>query len=280
MPPSQDRHARQIVQNATDYKTFQAPDRSDAFSMDGALLDVLVSDGWSVYLRQLRFDRQCRLQPTGGRHLFSTSALLDDAENHRSHWVIGTGDFSRIPVAYSWIANQFGGAYGSYLARPYGLMLAFDSTNVWGVRRVYRRNGYVLFHQMQQPFTPDEPPRPDFQPKRPDVKLPPWTWSTALPLHPRAIVRAGNVLVLGGTPLPEPPLADSDELAACYERRRGGRLYVASTENGQHAATLTLPAPPVWDGLAVADRRLVIAAADGIVRCFGPASDDKCESKP
>lgn len=28
------------------------------------------------------------------------SSWLDGAENHRSHWVFGTGDFSRLPVAY------------------------------------------------------------------------------------------------------------------------------------------------------------------------------------
>ncbi|NOX56936.1 MAG: PQQ-binding-like beta-propeller repeat protein [Planctomycetes bacterium] len=276
-PPRQDSHAQQIVQNATDYKTFLAPDRSDAFSMGGALLDVLVSDGRSVYLRQLRFDRQCRLQPTGGRHLFSTSSLLDDAENHRSHWVIGTGDFSRIPVAYSWIANQFQGAYGSYLARPYGLMLAFDKRNVWGVRRVYRKNGYLLFHQDRQPFAAEEQSRRDFQPKTPDVKLPAWSWSTDLPIHPRAIVRAGDFIVLGGTPLPEQPLADLEELAACYAGRRGGRLHVASAENGRTVAQFALPAPPVWDGMAVADRRLFFAATDGVVRCLAAASDGKSD---
>ena len=33
-------------------------------------------------------------QEHAGRHLLSTSSLLDDAEVHRSHWVLGTGDFT------------------------------------------------------------------------------------------------------------------------------------------------------------------------------------------
>ena len=84
-----------------------APDRSDSFSMAGGTLsDVLVSDGTNVYLHQVKFNAKLERQGYMSRHLFSTSSLLDDAENHRSHWVLGTGDFSRVPVAYSWIVDR------------------------------------------------------------------------------------------------------------------------------------------------------------------------------
>ncbi|MHC4166263.1 MAG: outer membrane protein assembly factor BamB family protein, partial [Planctomycetota bacterium] len=126
---------QKIDQNATDGKTFTAPDKSDAFSMEGVTTDVLVSDGSSIFMRHLRFDRQCVRQPELSRHLFSTSTLLDDAENHRSHWVLGTGDFSRIGVAYSWIANRRGGRKDVHLAVPYGIVLTFDDDTVWGVSR-------------------------------------------------------------------------------------------------------------------------------------------------
>ena len=50
--------ARQsITQNAVDFKTQQAADRSDAFSMAGNLSDILVADEDAVYLRHMKFDK-------------------------------------------------------------------------------------------------------------------------------------------------------------------------------------------------------------------------------
>ena len=46
-------HSRGWSQNKTDYKTFEAPDKSDGFSIgEGATSDVLVSDGRNVFMRQ------------------------------------------------------------------------------------------------------------------------------------------------------------------------------------------------------------------------------------
>ncbi|MHC4404926.1 MAG: outer membrane protein assembly factor BamB family protein, partial [Planctomycetota bacterium] len=102
-------HETRIDQNLTDYKTFLAPDRSDAFSMaGGSVSDVLVSNGNDVFLHHVRFSAKLEKRDDMSRHLFSTSSLLDGAESHRSHWVLGTGDFSRVPVAYSWIVNRPG----------------------------------------------------------------------------------------------------------------------------------------------------------------------------
>jgi len=195
-----------IAQNTFDDKTALAADKSDSFSMaGGATTDVLVSDGESVYLRQMRFDRQFRRQAKSGPHLLSTSRLLDGAENHRSHWVLGTGDFSRIPVAYSWIANSPRSRWGVRLAVPYGLLLAFDSKTVWGTRRW---RGYTLF---AEPNTPAGP-RPDFQPAPKGKDTRAWAWSVGLRVRPRALLRAGRVLFVAGMPMR--PGADA---AAAFE---------------------------------------------------------------
>ncbi|MHC4583419.1 MAG: outer membrane protein assembly factor BamB family protein, partial [Planctomycetota bacterium] len=152
--------SKKLTQNATDTKTFQAPDLSDAFSMKGGTTtDVLVSDGESIYLRTFRFNRKCVRQEKMARHLFSTSSLLDGHENHRSHLMIGTGDFSRIPVAYSWIANR-PGRYKSHVAVPYGLTLVFNDKSVWGVRRL---NGYTLYAEANKPFTSVNEELPDLR---------------------------------------------------------------------------------------------------------------------
>jgi hypothetical protein len=83
------------TQNRFDARTDLAPDKSDGFSMDGATTDVLVADGTSVYLRQLRFNRSLARQPRGDRHLYSTTRLIDDAAAHRSHWVRSVRQHSR-----------------------------------------------------------------------------------------------------------------------------------------------------------------------------------------
>jgi len=252
-----------IVQNATDHKTFTSPDKSDAFSMDGATTDILLSDGTSVYMRHLRFDRESLKRQDYGRHLFSTSRLLDDAEVHRSHWVLGTGDFRRIPVAYSWIANSLKGGWGSRLAVPYGLLLAFDPHTVWGARRNWGR-GYQLFSAENRPFSPDEQPLPDFRPS--DGKtLPSWKWSVGLGMRPRSLVRAGKTLFLGGMPVSE----NRAELSASYNGQKGGLLWALSASDGSKTAEHNLHAPPLWDGMAVAAGRLYIATLDGKMLCLG-----------
>ena len=252
---------KSFVQNATDYKTFTDPDRSDAFSMGGTTTDVLVSDGTSIYLRTLRFDRSCAQQPTHNRHIFSTSSLLDGAENHRSHIALGTGDFGRTTVAYSWIANKDKGSWGARLSVPYGLMLSYDPGCVWGVKRPGRQgSGYILFAQENTPFSPDDKHMPDFRPQN-NTTTPPQKWSARLPLRPRAMLRAGDMLFLAG--VPETPTPGDPH--ATFEGRAGGMLHTASTGDGKPLAYRKLKSPPVWDGLAAAGGKLYMSAMDGSV---------------
>jgi len=263
---------KKFSQNATDYKTFTDPDTSDAFSMGGTTTDVLVSDGNSIFLRQLRFDRKCVRQKKMGRHLLSTTRLLDDAENHRSHWVLGTGDFSRTPVAYSWIANRGpGGAYGAKLSVPYGLMLTYGDRTVWGVKRPGRGGGgYRVFAQANTPFSPDDPHLPDFRPAKSNT-APPQKWSTTLPLRPRAILRAGDMIFLAG-------MADAISAGdphATFEGRSGGLMRTISAVDGKALAQRKLTSPPVWDGLAATAGRLYMTTMDGHIICM-----DRDETPP
>jgi len=257
------RPKERFSQNATDGKTFAAPDRSDAFSMDSTRSDVLVGDGASIYLHQARFDKNAVRQAEMGRHLFSTSQLLDGAENHRSHWVLGTADFSRMPVAYSWIADKPGG-FGSRLCVPYGLMLAFDEGAAWVVRHRQGEFDYSLVAENNTPFWPNEVHLPDFRPatKENETKV---NWSAALAMRPRAMVRADKAILLGGTG----PVAAGEDPYAIYEGRKDGLLWIMSADAGAKLAECRLASPPVWDGMAVTGGRLYLAACDGTVSCLG-----------
>jgi len=244
-----------IDQNATDGKTFSAPDKSDAFSMEGVTSDILVSDGSSIFMRHLRFDRECIRRQEQSRHLFSTSRLLDDAEVHRSHWVLGTGDFRRIDVAYSWIADSPGGRKGTHLAVPYGLLLVFDDQTVWGVRR---GKSYTLFAEANRPFSTGEQPLPDFR-KLQEEGAGRWRWSVELEMRPRAMVRAGQMLFIGGMPYE----AGRPDPAATYEGNGGGVVWIISAVSGEKLAEGRLASPPVWDGMAAANDRLYLSLENG-----------------
>ncbi len=270
-------HETRIAQNTTDYKTFLAPDRSDAFSMAaGAISDVLVSDGTNVYLHHVQFDRQLNKQDELSRHLFATSSLLDPTENHRSHWVLGTGDFSRIPVAYSWIANRKW-TRGAVLVVPAGVLLVFDDQAVWGFRRKGDATGkYQLYEKSNKPFQPDEPSLPDFR-KIPKKEFDRCVWKTDCPVRARAMLKSGDRLFLGAMPV-EVPVGDP---YAAYEGRKGGMIWIASAKDGARLADVDLDSPVVWDGMAAARGRLFVATEDGAIRCFAsPKSKALASSRP
>jgi hypothetical protein len=265
-----DEHQRRIDQNLTDYKTFLQSDRSDAFSMaEGAVSDVLVSDGINVFLHHVTFGADLAKQERFSRHLFSTSSLLDDAENHRSHWVLGSGDFSRVPVAYSWIVNRPGSRMPT-IAVPTGVMMVFDRQAVWGVRRQGNSDGrYRLFKMENRPFDAGEAAPPDFR-RLAREQVQPNLWQHDLPARTTAMLKSGDHLFLGTSPVDIP----ADDPYAAYEGRLGGAIWVYSAADGVKRAELPLKSPPVWDGMAAAGGKLFLAAADGSVVCLSGAAHD------
>ncbi len=253
-----------VSQNVSDYKTLSQPDLADSFSMaGGSVADVLTSDGRNVFMHHVKFDASLRRQKAMSRHLFSTSNLLDGAENHRSHWVLGTGDFSMVPVAYSWIVNG-SGKRSPGIAVPAGLMMVFADDALWVVRRRGNSGSYTLHAKDNTPFAPDAKPLPDFRKKIPPaVKKSRWT--TALTIRPRAMLKAGDVLLLGGTSTDAP----ADDPHAPYEGRTGGVLQVFSAADGKPGAEYKLDSPVVWDGLAAANGRVYVSTTDGALVCLG-----------
>ena len=102
---------------------------------EGGRNDVLTSDGESIYIMQLRFDRT--LKPTlaktasllgdrkMGRRIFSTSGFLDDEWYNRTFWM-----HSNIWPGY-YLANQ---------APKSGQLLVFDAKTTYGVKVFWTRN--------------------------------------------------------------------------------------------------------------------------------------------
>jgi outer membrane protein assembly factor BamB len=249
-PPNENEHTStiKIRQNTLDYKTFLAPDRSDAFSMRGATTDILVADTTSIYMRHMRFNDKLETKTSGHPHLYSTSNLLDDWEHNRSYWILGTGDITRTPVAYPWIVH-------SDLAVPFGLMMAFDEKSVWAVRRGGGRKANRIdpgVFAMPRPNLSDAANfLPDFQKRTTGrSEIAGISWKAKLSRRIRAVLRAGNTVAIGGV--------DAN----------GGFLKALSSSQGTVLSEQQLEASPVWDGLAVASSRLYVSLEDGTVVCF------------
>jgi hypothetical protein len=248
--------------------------------MAGSRLDVLTGDGESIFLRHQRFDNELGIQSERKRHLFSTGTLDDAHENHRSHWIYGYGEFSRLTVAYSWIANKPDGNFKSQLAEPYGLMLAFDANQIWGVRRWSRKGiprerdnleelgGYMFFNEPNQPKSDGK--KLDFRSQEDPEAAITWAWNHELDFRPHAMIRAGNQVVLAGMPA---LISIDNEFVniADFEGEGPGVLEVRSAEDGQSISLLKLDAAPRWDGMATTGGHLYIAGQDGSVRCYGAA---------
>ncbi|NOY82422.1 MAG: PQQ-binding-like beta-propeller repeat protein [Kiritimatiellaeota bacterium] len=264
-----------LTQNAVDARTLLAPDKADAFSMAGGVTsDVLVSNGADLFLRWQRYDTRLRRRSGRGRHLFSTSSLLDGADVHRSHWVLGTGDFGRIPVAYSWIVNRKNPTprFGCEPVAVFGLLLTFDDAAVFGISRVNGYQGYEIFRGPNRPLTAVPDPPPDFHTvhkgaPRLDYRAR-WKWHVRLDLRPRALIKAGNRLFLAGMP---DRLGRGDaESIAVFEGRGGGLVRSLDPATGKTVSETKLAAPPVWNGLAAARGRLLVSCMNGTVVCLGP----------
>jgi outer membrane protein assembly factor BamB len=254
-------HNSRVSQNTTDYKTYGASDRSDSFSMaGGGVRDVLSSDGKNVFMHHVTFDSQLVKQDKMSRHLFSTSGMLDGSENHRTHFVLGTGDFSKVGVAYSWVVN---GRRRETSGVPFALMMVYDDYGVWGVKRRGSGGSYNLFEKPNTPFSETEESRPDFGVGK--VKGKATKWTAPIAVRPRAMLKAGDHLYMGTMPIK----ALAGDPYAAFEGRMGGMITVVSAKDGKQLAEYKLAAPVVWDGMAAANGRLFVSTETGTVQCFG-----------
>jgi outer membrane protein assembly factor BamB len=233
-------------QNAVDHKTLHAPDKSDAFSMDGNISDILVADGGGVYLRHMKFDRQLNRVDDWTHHLFSTSRLLDDNESYRAHWFYGNGDFRRLPVAYEWLTR---GSYGGF-SNPLGRFLVFDNDRLWGCGL----KSLPLFTTDLKGI--DAKLEKDFPKNKALMTHEPL--ATSLPIHPRAMIKAKDKLYIAGYP------KDGSTLHRYGEPIRDkGVLLTVDASTGNVLARVDLPAPPTFDGMSAANGRLFMSLDNG-----------------
>jgi len=271
-------------------------DTGRPFAMEGALPDLLVSDAAeNLYMMRVKFDPALnRLQThresplgeldMGAMHLAATNGFLDDTNFDRIYWM-----YSR----------RWPGFYFAQQAPKAGQLVVFDDDTTFAVKFFYRRHqwspkffpegkGYLLFadSNANEPgflkkgkkgermlhWLPDETRQDRYRRGGQGaekgtgyVRHAPPKWQTMIPIRVRAMLLAGDRLLVAGPP----DVVDPDDPLAAFEGRKGAVLQVVSAEDGLPLASRRLDSPPVFDGLSAAAGRLYLATRDGKVVCLG-----------
>jgi outer membrane protein assembly factor BamB len=109
------------------------------------------------------------------------------------------------------------------------------------------------------------------------------TWDRYVPIVARSMALAGKTVLVSGPPdtideeyaferlaAKDPAiLKELNEQNEALEGRRGAKMWAVNVETGEQSSGLELTSPPVWDGITIAQGRVVVATVDGRVQCFG-----------
>jgi outer membrane protein assembly factor BamB len=210
----------------------------------GALSDILVSDGSSVFMRQEKvFGDDSAAKP----HVFSTAGFRDDAWFNRTQWAIGAVSGAQLVVFDDKIACgivAYSGGNRAHSYRPDG-------------------SGYELFAGRWKEQVPRKPATDSSSKSKKKKKFEP-LWKRRAAVSFTAMVLAGRRLFAAGPP----DVVDPKDPLAALEGRKGAKLWIVSAGDGQKLADYQLDSPPVFDGMAVTDGRLYISLKDGTIACF------------
>jgi outer membrane protein assembly factor BamB/SAM-dependent methyltransferase len=262
---------KQQVLYSPDPATGEMPP-GDARTIPGALADILVSDGDSIYMRQEQVlggvretpsgnvsatpSRGVRETPSGnvsrtpsrgeagaGAHLLATGGFRDDAWFNRTQWAIGAVNAAQLVV--------------------------FDDQMACGVAAYPRINrtvffnpggeGYVLFAREWKSRRSREAGDGSNR-----------SWESRVPVRVTAMALARETLVAAGPP----DIVDPQDPLGAFEGHKGGRLWLVATAGGGKLAEHQLDSPPVSDGLAVANERVYLSTQDGSVLCMAALGSD------
>lgn len=234
-------------------------------NMPGALPDVLSSDGTSIYMRHMRFDRNGVEQEQTVPHLYSSVGFLDDSWWHRTYWLVGAK-----------MNSGYGGWPTIGNVVPSGRLLVFDASNIYGFgRNEYGTHGshiglgkahFRLFAASRKPLSIEKPANKKKQRRAPAKSTVKYHWSRQAPLVVRAMVLADTTLLLAGTLDFDSDRADG---LAALDADKGAVLYAVSTGDGKKLAEYKLDSPPVFDGMVAANGQLYISTRDGRLLCMG-----------
>jgi len=276
-------------------------DTGTPFAMEGALNDLIVSDGKDLYMQRIKFDAKLNRLKTpqgsslgdldmGANHLVATGGFLDDTGYDRIYWMYG---------------KRWPGFYFAQQSPKAGQIIVFDDSTTYAVKYFYRRHqwsplfipgeqGYLLFadDNDNEPTFLKKGQKPGFLEWLPKesvkdshrrggqgvekgtgyVRQKPAKWQTMTPLRVRAMVLARSATPKQATDLlfaaGLPDVVDPDDPLASFEGRKGSLLNVYSARDGSLLKSTPLASVPAFDGLIAARGRLYMTTRDGKVLCM------------
>jgi len=269
---------------------------SRPFAMEGALPDLLVSDGKDLYMQRIKFDARLKRLPTklesplgeldmGENHLAATGGFLDDTGYDRIYWMH---------------SKRWPGFNMAQHSPKAGQLIVFDDSTTYAVKYFYRRHlwsplfypaeqGYLLFaddNDNQPGFLEKGKKALDWLPKGAAtdkyrrggrgvdkgtgyVRYKPEKWKKMIPVRIRAMVLAGDRLFAAGPP----DVLDPKDPLGAFEGRKGARLVVFSAKDGSQVTSYKLSSPPAFDGMIAARGSLYITTTDGKLLCMSGKRD-------
>jgi len=239
-----------VLQQETIYsldpETGRAAPITNAHAMPGLLGDIPATDGAGVFIRQMEV---ASTEGRRGPHLFTTGGYLDPSWFNRTFWHAGRAQTSGLMV----LGND--AAYGMELYPSRSRETVFKPG----------ANAYRLMCIALKPPAGGAGKPPAGKRRRPGGGT---LWEQHLAIRVTAMVRAGETIFAAGSP----DVVDPKDPHGAWEGRKGGVLAAFAAGDGEKLAEWKLPAPPVWDGMAVADCRLCVSTVDGYVVCMDKPS--------
>ena len=251
-------HTGQIKYRRQVYGPFDPGTGFPATENKGFKADILVTDGQRLYLRHKAFATDLT-DATPGPHVLPSAGFLDNVPQHRTYWTI----------------SQNGGFTGkTRVSPPSGDILVTTGREYYEIRGfpVHRHSYFdprLKGYKLLAGILGDKEEQRRRSKRRTKAGNSDFTkWTTDIPLTGKAMVLAGDVLFIAGTPVYFPPDHPFEKYEQGYEGKLGGLLWVGSVEDGKKLAEYKLPAAPAWDGMAAADNRLVISTVGGKISCL------------
>jgi outer membrane protein assembly factor BamB len=239
---------------------------------EGALADVLTTDGTSVYLRNRKIDFSTPFQLATeeglrGLHLTADGGFSDAQWFHRAYWHLTSGKRGLTGnliafdehSAFVAAANKPGSSNYSYYIPAGGRhdrLTSGQAGNVpsWLGTVNLQSDGYLLFADA---LTRDQ--------KQKKAKGLDHAWAQDhFPICPWAMIVADQRLFIAGFQ----DRIDPKDPWATFEGRRGGVICVVSARDGKKLSEYPLESLPVWNGMAAAGGQLYLTLRNGSVVCL------------
>jgi len=264
------RTGRKVTDTVLSTRHADGSELLDEQSVDGCLNDVLSSDGERIFMRHQVLDRQGNRKPERVTHLHSPDGYLSPDTTNRLLWT----------YAPMYTSHHQGAFYDARLSRtlfPSGRILVEDEDTIYGFgqnrydRPVAEPGGqWALFAAAKESDVPLNLMAREYRKLALSGKQSvEFRWWKRIPIQVRAMVRTEDVLFVAG------PNGSPLTSQAALEGKAAASLLAISPADGEVLAEMSLPATPVWDGMAAANGNLYIALANGQLLCLWSADSGR-----